>query len=84
MAVVLRIIGLLLTWGPLVLSSIREVEVLLTGKTGAEKKEAARKLIQAGLMARGIELNKSTESMISGLIDFVVSVLNAWGQWKTA
>jgi hypothetical protein len=83
MVVVLRIIALLLTWGPLVLSSIKEVEILLSDKSGAEKKKAAHMLIQTGLTSRGIEITKSTESMISGLIEFVVSVLNAWNNWKS-
>jgi hypothetical protein len=83
MMLVLRIIGLVLTWGPIVLSAVKEVETLLSDKDGAEKKAAANKLIQTALNARGIELNAATQSMISGLIDFVVSVLNAWDKWKS-
>jgi hypothetical protein len=83
MMVVLRIVGLLLTWGPVVLSAVKEVEVLLSGKDGSEKKSAAKRLVQTAFEARGIELNTSTETMISGLIDFVVSVLNAWDKWKS-
>jgi hypothetical protein len=83
MMLVLRIIGLVLTWGPIVLSAVKEVEVLLSGKDGSEKKLAAKNLVQTALNARGIELNSATESMISGLIDFVVSVLNAWDKWKS-
>jgi hypothetical protein len=83
MMLVFRIIGLVLTWGPIVLSAVKEVETLLSDKDGKEKKSAANKLIQTALTARGIELNSSTQAMISGLIDFVVSVLNAWDKWKS-
>lgn len=83
MMVVLRIIGLLLTWGPVVLSAVKEVETLLSNKAGVEKKEAAKNLVQKTLSVRGIEMNPATEAMVSGLIDFVVSVLNAWGKWKS-
>lgn len=81
--VVLRIIGVLLTWGPIVLSSVKEVEILLSDTTGSQKKIAATKLVTTALDSRGIELNSATESMISGLIEFVVSVLNAWDKWKS-
>lgn len=84
MAVLLRIIGLIISWGPLVISSVRKVEVLFSGKTGPEKKEAAVGLIEDALSVKGIELTSQNLSIISGFIDFVVAALNAWKQWKSS
>lgn len=83
MGFVLRIIGFIISWGPLVISSVRRVEVLLSQSTGQEKKTAALELIDEAFSARGTELTDQTLSMISGFIDFVVAALNAWKQWRT-
>jgi hypothetical protein len=82
MALVFRIIGLILTWGPLVISSVQKIEVMLGNKPGQEKKAAAMELISQALSVRGIEFNDGTKSIVSGLVDLVVSLLNSWNQWK--
>lgn len=84
MPMVLRVIGLLLTWGPVVLKSVQQVEILLSKKPGEEKKAAAVELIKKALTLRGIEFDAKTENLVSGLIDFIVSALNAWGSWKVS
>jgi hypothetical protein len=79
---IFRVIGLIITWGPIVLSSVKHIEKILNGKTGTEKKEAALSLIKDSLQLRGIEFTEQTKSIASGLIDFIVATLNAWNQWK--
>lgn len=82
MGIVLRIIGLIIAWGPVIISSVRRVEILLSGSTGEEKKQAAISLVKDTLSLRGIELTDQTVSLISGFIDFIVAALNAWKQWR--
>lgn len=82
MAIVLRIIGLILAWGPLVLSAVRNIEVLLSDQSGDKKKAAALDLVKEGLSTRGVELSDGNLAIISGMIDFIVAVLNAWKQWR--
>jgi hypothetical protein len=83
MTFTLRLIGLILTWGPLVISSVQKIEIMLGEKSGKEKKSAAMELISQALLVRGVEFNDGTKSIVSGLIDLVVSLLNSWHQWKT-
>jgi hypothetical protein len=82
MVLIIKILGLLITWGPVVLRAIQQVETLLGNKSGKEKKKAATELIKEGLALKGIEFDKDAQSMVSGLIDLSVSALNAWQGWK--
>lgn len=82
MSIVLKAIGILLTWLPLVIKVVREVEVLLSDRPGEEKKEAAMRLIKEAFAARGISLTKENMNMISGLIDFAVGLLDAIRAWR--
>jgi hypothetical protein len=82
MVFVIRLLGLLLTWGPIVLSAIKRVETILGNKPGDEKKKAAVELIREAFSIKGIEFDDNANAMVSGLIDLIVSSLNAWKGWK--
>jgi hypothetical protein len=82
MSLILRAIGIILMWAPIVLSSVQRIEVLLTNKTGPEKKEAALGLIMEALKIRGVQITPQVTTLVSGMVEFVVSLLNAWDSWK--
>jgi hypothetical protein len=82
MLFIVKILGLLLTWGPVVLRAVQQVETLLGNKSGKEKKKAATELIKEGLATKGIEFDENAQAMVSGLIDLLVSALNTWKGWK--
>lgn len=82
MGTVLRIIGLLLTWGPIILGAIQKIEVLIGANPGEVKKEAALNLVKDAFRVRGLEFSEANAVIVSTMIDFLVSVLNAWNLWK--
>lgn len=87
MTVVLKAIGILITWLPIILKAIREIEVLFSDRPGEEKKAAAVRLIKEAFAARGIALTEENMAMVSGLVDFAVGLLDAirgWRKEKTA
>lgn len=82
MVFILKLLGVLLTWGPIVIRSVQQVETLLSDKPGLEKKTAAIELIKEAFALKGIEFDRNAQNMVSGLIDLIVSGLNAWTSWK--
>lgn len=87
MSMVLKIIGYILRYAPLVISVVREVEVLLNGKTGEEKLDAAMRLIKQALVARGIAWTDEMQKIIRGIIEMAIGALDmfkAWRKEKTA
>jgi hypothetical protein len=82
MALVLKIIGYVLRYGPLVLSIVREVEVLFGDKTGEEKLDAAMRLIKQALVSRGVAWTDEMQKIIRGILEMAVGALDMFKAWR--
>ena len=82
MSMLLKIIGYVLRYGPLVLQVVREVEVLFGDKTGEEKLDAAMRLIKQALASRGVAFTDEMQKIIRGLIEMAIGAFDIFKAWR--
>lgn len=73
MATILKVLGFIISYAPLILRIVREVEKLMGAYPGEEKREAAVRLIDEALAARGIVIDPQ---LVGAFVDLIVAVLN--------
>lgn len=79
----LRLIGFVLRYLPIIISAITTIEALVSKDTsGEDKKTLAMKLIRETLTALGVVVTEQIEGFVSQVIDLAVMVLNLLGIFK--
>jgi hypothetical protein len=78
----LKFVPVILKWIPHVVSAVALVEVLASGKTGAEKKAAAMAWLERTSEKMNLPWGKQVSSIVSALVDAAVGVANLVGYFK--
>lgn len=74
-----RAIGLVLSWLPVIISTITAVEQIVGSGNGTQKKEIVTQAIYRILDKAGVSLSGPVRTIISAVIDALVAVLNILG-----
>jgi len=80
MSFFIRIIPLLVAWGPFVLKAVRAIETMFSDASPAHKKEVAMTLVKAALQRAGLSSPRLLEAL-SHLIDLLVALLHMRGEF---
>ena len=77
-------IGFILRYGPLVFAAVQAVENFVKpGTSGEKKKELAIRFITQALASFNVTVNPRMEEIISQVISLAVTVMNAFGFFKS-